>query len=172
GHANLAAWVARLEETEQLGAALVVESLVGLGEQASAPIERVVFSSSVPEHLVLHTAAPLVELGVGELDQVKWVRDQGRLRQHRLEHRSIGTREITRREADLAKPRLAALCQPQRGLLARAALDDVEQLSVLHVDDRCREVPLVELAESCEEHLVEPKGLDGAEALGVLVDQG
>jgi len=171
GQADLASGVTGGEESRELGLALVVEALVGLGEQTTAPVERVVLAPSVPERLVLHAPSVLVELGVGELDHVEGVCDQGRFRQVRLEHQSIGTREVARRIGDLVAPGLATLVQPQRGLLARAALDDVEQLPVLHVDDRGREVALVELAESCEEHLVEPEGVDHAESPGILVDE-
>jgi hypothetical protein len=67
GSAHLALRIAGIEQGDQPGAASVVEELVGLGEQPAGPVERVVLVASVPEGLVLHPAAHLVEALVGQL---------------------------------------------------------------------------------------------------------
>jgi len=71
GSADLAVGVAGVEQTEQLGAAGLVETLIGFGQQAPAPVQRVVLAAPVPAGVVLDPAAALIELGVGQLDDME-----------------------------------------------------------------------------------------------------
>jgi hypothetical protein len=48
---------------DQLGAAVVVESFVGLGQQPTASVERIVFVAAVADGLVLDASAALIDLG-------------------------------------------------------------------------------------------------------------
>src|SRR5690606_23730181 len=66
--AGLAPGIAGVEQSEQLGAALVVEPFVGLGQQPAGPVERIVLAAPVAEGLVLDAAADLVEALVRQLD--------------------------------------------------------------------------------------------------------
>jgi len=47
-HADLAAGVAGIEQPEEPGAASVVEALVGLGEQPTGPIQRIILAPTMP----------------------------------------------------------------------------------------------------------------------------
>ena len=58
-HAHLAVRVAGVEEPDQLGAAVVVESFVGLGQQPTASVERIVSVAAVAEGRVLDASAAL-----------------------------------------------------------------------------------------------------------------
>ena len=100
GHAHLAFGVAGFEQAEQLGAAALVETFVGLGQQATAAVERVGLAAAMAERLVLHPAAHLVELGVGQLDEMERIGDLGGVGQHRVEHRPIRPGQIERRPLD------------------------------------------------------------------------
>lgn len=66
-HADLASWVAGLQQADELGATPLVEAFVGLGQQAPRPVERVRLVAAVTERLVLHPATHLVEALVREL---------------------------------------------------------------------------------------------------------
>ena len=79
GRADLASRVAGVEQTEELGAATVVEAFVGLGEQPAAAVERVVLVAPVAQGLVLDPPATLVELRVRQLHQVERIRDLQRV---------------------------------------------------------------------------------------------
>ncbi len=76
GVADLAVWVAGGEQAEQLGLSVFVETLMGLGQQASGSIERIMLASPVSQRVVLHPSTALVELGVGQLHQMKRVGDR------------------------------------------------------------------------------------------------
>ena len=89
--ADFTAGVARVEEAEQLRAAVVVETFVGLGQQASTPIQRIVFAAPMPARLVLHAAAALIEFVVREFHDMERVRDLDGVGEHRVEHRAIRT---------------------------------------------------------------------------------
>lgn len=65
GHAHLATRIASFEQAHQLRFAAFVEVFVGLGQQASGTVERIVFVAPMAHRLVLHSAAALVELGAG-----------------------------------------------------------------------------------------------------------
>jgi hypothetical protein len=47
------AGIAGVEQTQQLGAAAVIEAFIGAGEQPAGPVERIVLAAPVPEGLVL-----------------------------------------------------------------------------------------------------------------------
>ena len=70
GGGHLAAWVAGTQQTEQLLPTMIIEALVGLGEQPPAAVERIGLSTAMTHRLVLHPTAALVELGVGELSEL------------------------------------------------------------------------------------------------------
>lgn len=61
-HAHFSLGVTGLEEPDELRLALFVETLVGLGEQPAAPIERVVLPAPVAEGVVLDAPGTLVDL--------------------------------------------------------------------------------------------------------------
>ncbi len=73
GGADLAVGVAGVEQTQQLGAALVVEAFVGLGQQSAGPVERIALAAPVAERVVLDPPAALIQLGVGQLAHVERV---------------------------------------------------------------------------------------------------
>jgi len=87
--ADFAAWVAGVEEAEELRAALLIEAFIGLRQQASTPIERVVSAAAMAHGVVLHAAAALIELVVREFHDVERIRDLYRVGEHRVEHRPI-----------------------------------------------------------------------------------
>ena len=128
------------EEAGELLVAVVVESLLSLGEEASAPVERVGLAAPMPEGLVLHPSPALVELGVGELDHMERIGDQGGIGHHDLEHASIGAREVERAELDALQECRRPLSQPGHGLGAAPTRDDVEELTGTDVDDLGGEV--------------------------------
>src|SRR5687767_12321002 len=67
--------IAGLEEPDKPRAAAVIETFVGLGQQPTATVERVVLVAPVTERLVLHPATDLVELLVGEFHEMKRISD-------------------------------------------------------------------------------------------------
>jgi hypothetical protein len=69
GSGHLAVRIAGAKKPDELLPAMVVDTLVCLGEQSSTTIERVVGAAAVAERGVLHPAAALVELGVGQFRQ-------------------------------------------------------------------------------------------------------
>ena len=60
------------QETHEFLFAALAQSLFGFGQETTAPVERVSLVVPVSHGLVLHPATALVELGVGELDHMKW----------------------------------------------------------------------------------------------------
>lgn len=70
GGADFASGIAGVEQTQQFGAAPVVEAFVGLGQKPPAPIERVVLVAKMAEGLVRHPSAALVERTSLELASV------------------------------------------------------------------------------------------------------
>jgi hypothetical protein len=123
-----------------------------------------VLPATVSERLVLHAPAALVELLVRELDHVEGVGDLG-------EHLAIGAREIEGRVADLGSPRAATLGKPRHGFCARAARDDVQELTTADVNDLGGELLAMEGASSHHERFVHAERVDGPEATGI-VDEG
>ena len=89
GRGDFAVRVTGAKQAEQLPPALVVEALVGLGEQPATAIERVGLAAPVAEGLVLHPPPALVELVVGELHHMERIGDLGGTRHHRVEDRPI-----------------------------------------------------------------------------------
>jgi hypothetical protein len=79
GHAHLAVGVAGVEQADEAGVAPIVEAFVRLGQQAAGPTQRVVLSAPVADGVVLHPPAALVELGVGQLHEIKGVGDLDRV---------------------------------------------------------------------------------------------
>ncbi|HEV8065688.1 MAG TPA: hypothetical protein VGP46_12675 [Acidimicrobiales bacterium] len=87
GRHHLAFGVTGPQEPEQPRPAVVFEALVGHREEPPAAVERVVLPAPVAEGLVLHPPAALVELLVGQLDDLERVSHQG------------GTPELTKTRA-------------------------------------------------------------------------
>jgi hypothetical protein len=89
GGAHLTSRITGVEEAEQPVAAMVVEPFVGTGQQPAAPVERIVLAAAMTHGLV-DAATDLVELGVGQPQEMKRVGDLDGVGQHRVEHGPIG----------------------------------------------------------------------------------
>ena len=63
---HVASGITGAQQAEELFLARLTEAFFGLGQQAAAAVERIVFVTTVPHGLVLHPASALVELGVGQ----------------------------------------------------------------------------------------------------------
>src|ERR1035437_4378002 len=164
--------VSGAQQAEQLLPAVVGETFVGLGEEPPASVERIGLVTSVAHGLVLYPASAFVELGVGQLDHVKWIGHLGDIGNHGRERLAIGTGEVERGVADLVPPWLPLFGQPSHGTCAAATRDDVEELTTTDVDDLGGELLAVPFADPGEEHLIEAQGRNRPEALRVVVDQG
>src|SRR5690606_31224059 len=127
-HANLALRVAGFEEPEELRLTPFGEAFVSLREEPSRPVERVITMTSVAEDLPLNPAADIIQLRVGELDDVERVRDLDRVRERVVERLAIRPGQIQRRPPDVVPPRLWSAIDPCGGGLRGAALDDIEEL--------------------------------------------
>ncbi len=146
------------------------EALVCDRQQSAGSVERIVAAAAVTERVVLHAAADLVEDPVRELDQMERIRDLGGVREHRVEHAAIRTRQIQRRPSDRRQPLLGPLREPGARPSRVTASDDVEQLAVFDIDDLGRPVLRAEPAEPAEQHLIETDRGRGADPVRV-VDQ-
>ena len=71
------------------GAAVVVESFVGSGQESPGSVERVDLAAPMTQDLVLYPPAALVEALVGQADQVERVGDLDSVGQHGVEHGPI-----------------------------------------------------------------------------------
>jgi len=160
------------EQTLQFLGPLVVEPLLRLGQQTPASIEGIGLPSSMTERLVLDPPAALIELGVGELADMKGVGHQGGVRHHDLEDVAIGAGQIEGAELDSIPEGPSLFGQPPHGLGTAATRDDVEQLSGPDIDQLGREVLVVEGTDPDHEHLVESEGGDLADAILVGLEQG
>jgi len=123
------------------------------------------------QRVVLHPPPALIELGVGQANQMERIGHLDRPGRHQGEHLAIGAREVQGGEAHLVTPRLAPLGQPGHGLGGRAARDDVEELAVPDIDDLGGELLAPPRTPAHHQRLVEAEGLDRAEATRVI-DQG
>ena len=103
-HAHLASRVAGFEQASELGVAAFVETFVRLGQESACPVERVVLAAPVTERLVLDPPPALVQLGVGELHEMKRVGDLGGVGDHRVEHGPVRARQVKGRPPDPAAP--------------------------------------------------------------------
>ncbi len=144
-----------------------------LGQQAPGPVEGVVLAAPVAQGLVLHPPAALVELGVGQLDEVERVGHLGDVAKGVLEGLAVGPGDVEYAEADGGPPRLRPGLEPGARRGRRAAGDDIEQvhLAGAHVHNRGAPLPGPPPAPPVEQGLVEPEGLDRPDALGVVVDE-
>jgi hypothetical protein len=95
-----------------------------------------VLVAAVTHRLVLHSAAALIEFGVGELHDVERIGDLGGVRNHGVEHAAIGPGQIQRRPGDPGEPFGAALGEPAARLDAAASRDHVEERAGADIDDR------------------------------------
>ena len=143
---------------------------MGDGHQLADPIERVGLAASMPAGLVLHAAAGLVEHEVGEFHHVERIGDLDGVREHRVEHRPIRSRQIQRRPLDRLAPLDGLLSEPRARRCGVSTRHDVEELAAGDVDDLGRPTAVSEAAEPAEQHLIEPHSGGGADAVGV-VDQ-
>ena len=171
GHADFAAWIAGLEEADELGPAVVVEAFVGLREEPPAPVQRVVLAASVAERVVLHPAPALIHRGVGDLDQMERIRDLPSGREHRVEDFAIGTGQIQRGPLDRVEPGFRAAGQPGDGWCGVSAFDHVEQDTSSDVNDRCRPVLAATLAAAHEQCLVEAECVHVADAVRIVEER-
>ena len=73
GGAYLPVGVTSIEETTQPCLTAVADPLVGGGEEAAYPIQRVILASSMPEGFVLDSSSYFVESLVGEAYDVEGV---------------------------------------------------------------------------------------------------
>ncbi|MCU1490194.1 MAG: hypothetical protein JWM85_1599 [Acidimicrobiaceae bacterium] len=168
GRRDVASWVAGAQQPKQLRPTVLIQALVGLGEQSPAAIERVGLSAPVAERLVLHTAPALVQLLVRELHDMKGIGHLDGVGNNGVEHRPIGAREVERRELDPVKEGLTLALEPGFRRFAAPAGNDVEELATTDVDDRCREVLTVERALADKEHFVEPERAHLTDAIRML----
>jgi len=73
---------------------------VGFGQQSPCPIERVVFSASMTDRLVLHPPPAFIEFGVGQFHQVERVGDLGDMIQTVFEGFAVGAGKVQHPIAD------------------------------------------------------------------------
>ena len=67
------------------------------GHQLARSIERICIAAALATRLVLYPRSDLVEQEVRELHDMEGIGDLDRMREHRVEHRPIRTRQIQRR---------------------------------------------------------------------------
>jgi hypothetical protein len=101
---------------------------VGLGEQAAGPVERIALAAPVPQGVVLHSAAALVQLGIRQLAHVERVSDLGDVAEAVVEHLAVGAGQVEHTPADLVLPRLGLLVEPVEHLRRGPPRDDVDEL--------------------------------------------
>ena len=89
---DLAAWITRREQPKELGAAFNVEAFIGTHQQATGPIQRVVFAAAMPKRFVLDSAPAFIEAGVGQLVNVERIGDLAGVGQHGVEHFAVRAR--------------------------------------------------------------------------------
>jgi len=121
--------------------------------------------------LVLHPAAYLVELGVGQLHQMERIGHLAGIGEDRVEHRPIWARQVERRPLDPIEPRLRAGVEPGARPGAVTPGDDVEQPAGADVDDRRRPALASPWPDPHEQRLIESNGSGFADPIGV-VDEG
>lgn len=122
----------------------------------------------MPERLVLDPPPALVELGVGDLDDMERVGHLGGVGELLVEHRPVGAREVEGPNPDPRSPFLALVLEPALGTVPAPARDDVQQLGTLHVDELGRELLGAVGAPADEEHFVHPEGPNLAVAAGIV----
>ena len=171
GGGHIALRVTGLEQVQQLASAVFTQALLGLGEEASASIEGVVFVAAVSERLVLDPAPRLVELGRRQLDHVEGIGNEGGIGELGGEDRLVGGGQVEGAVGDGGLPGRVAVLEPLLRALTASSLDDVQELSLADVDDGGDEARAVVGGETDEAVLVEAQRGDGAEALRVL-DEG
>ena len=142
--------------------AVDTEALAGHDETSPTAVERVGLAAPMTERLVLHPASTLIQHLVGEAHDVERVRDLDGVREHRVEHRLVGRREIQRRPCDPGPPRLRSGGEPGGRPRRVAPGDDVEELPAAHVDDLGRPSLPSERAVTGEQGLVQPERVHGA----------
>ena len=91
------------------------------------------------ELFLLNTAADVIDRRVGELDRMKVIHDQRRVREVLDERRPIARSRVERGERDPVAPVRSSVGQPTSQHVTRAALHDVEEPMSVQVDDLGRE---------------------------------
>jgi hypothetical protein len=81
--------VACAQQADQSFVLINGESLGRDRESTPDSPERIVAATAMPTGLVLHPPTHHLESGAGELDDVEWVSDLDRQREHRVEHAAI-----------------------------------------------------------------------------------
>ena len=165
---DLLARIASAEQAEQLVVLDVGEALAGDRQPAPGTPQRIVTAAAMSEGLVLHPTPTLIESGVGKLHDVEWIRDLDGVREHRVEHRPIGGRQIERRPLDPSSPLVTAFGQPSARPCSVPAWDDIEELPSADIDDLSRPQPGSVSADPGEQGLVEPERGHGTDPVGVI----
>src|SRR5665213_818292 len=168
GGGHLTLRITRSEQSEQLLAAMVIETFICLGQQSPAAIEGIGLSATMSHRLVLHPPSALVELGVAQLHHMKWISHLDGIGNHRVKDCPIRTRQVERRVDDAVPPSLPSSLQPPAGCLATPTRNDIEELADLHVDELGRELLAMPRPDAAEEHLVQPECGHDTEAAGVI----
>ena len=162
--------IAGAEETQQLGASLGVEPLIGPGEEPPGSVEGIVFAASMAEGLVLDPPADLIDPLVGQLADVEGIGDLDGGGEHGVDRQPPRTRQVQHGPANGVTPHFGLLVEPLAGASGGAALDDIEQLSGFDIDDRGRPRLGPPAALPGEEHLIEPQRGHRTDA-GRVLDQ-
>ena len=124
-----------------------------------------------PKTSVLDAASALVELLIGEFDDVKRIGHLGGVGQGLVKDRSVGAREIQGAVGDVGEELRPLGVQPRRGLDTASTRHDVEQLSACDVHDLGGELLAVVLALAHEEHLIETQRAHQGETRRVIIHQ-
>jgi len=140
---------------EQSSAAGVVEPLIGLGQQPSRSIQRVVFTArwpSVSFRTRRHSSSLLWR--AWQMDgSATWTASGG----HRFEHQPVWTRQVQRRVFDVRQPGVASGGEPSAGLGDAATGHLVQRAAGADIGDRCRPVLVTAQADPTERRLGEPR---------------
>lgn len=135
-HADFARGVAGVEQAEQPGPPLVIETFVGAGKQTPGPEEGIGLVPSMSEGLALHPAADLVEPLIGQAHEVKRVGDLHRVGAHGVEDCLVRAGQIEGGPGDALQPVLALPGQPDTRAVTVSAFDHIEQSAAGYIDDR------------------------------------
>jgi hypothetical protein len=165
---DLSCGVAGVEKAEQAGAAPVVETFVGSGQQPASPMEGIDFAAPMAQHLILDATSALVEFLVGQAAQMKRVGDLDGVGQHGVDYGPIRSGQIESPHSMVGQPLMAASGQPPARPSAGAAFDHVEQPAVGHIDNRGRPGLNPIQAQPAEQRLVEAQGGHRGDTVGVV----
>lgn len=103
------------------------EFLVAGEQDAADPLQRVALAPSMPERVVLDSAADVIDLPVGQPDGMEVVHHQGDVGEPVLECSPIAGGRVQRRQPDLGTPVVATVLEPAVQHVPGAARDHVEE---------------------------------------------